>query len=136
MSLTREAKDQILSKAFTEGALFDSESFWVGLWCSPIVDSFGTPINIGEVTEDDYSRAEIPNNGTVFSEVFEHDVRNNVEILFNEAQSDWGIITNVGIFDAETEGNLLFYGTLDTAREVVEGDIVRFPAASLRFGFS
>lgn len=140
MAITRYAKDVILTKAFTEGTVFENDNFYVGLWCSPITDSFGTFIELGEVTAESYSRAIIPNNGTQFSEVLGQDVRNLSEIVFTEAIEDWGVVTHIGFFDADTpvedddECNLLFYCTLGTAREVVTGDIVKFTPASIRIG--
>ncbi len=140
MSFTRYAKDAILTKAFTEGSLFDVENFYIGLWCSPIVDSLGNFSEIGEVTAESYSRAVIPNVSGQFSEVFGQDVRNLNEIVFNDATEDWGVVTHVGFFDADIpvedsdECNLLFYCELGTSREVVLGDIVKFPPASIRIG--
>lgn len=140
MGFTRHAKDIILTKVFTEGGIFENENFYIGLWCSSIVDSFGEPIENGEVTAASYARVAIPNDGTSFSEVYEKDIRNLNEITFEEAIEDWGIITHVGVFDSDKpeddddESNLLFYCELETSREVVSGDVVKFPPAALRFG--
>ena len=135
MGLTRYAKDIILNKTFTEGSVFETDNLYIGLWCNSPVDSFGDPVNIGEVTAESYSRASILNEEGSFSEVFDKDVRNLEEICFEEATEDWGIITYIGIFDSGEEGNLLFWCQLETAREVVTGDIVKFPPSSIRFGF-
>jgi len=46
--------------------------------------------------------------------------------------TDWGAtVVGVGIFDAVTSGNLLFYGPLSTPRTVVVGDTFQFAADAL-----
>lgn len=47
---------------------------------------------------------------------------NNAAITFGAPIADWGRITHFGIYDASTGGNLLFYGALDTAKNVNNGD--------------
>ncbi len=39
--------------------------------------------------------------------------------------------THVGVFDAQTSGNLLFYGALATSKPITTGDEVKFNATSL-----
>jgi hypothetical protein len=56
---------------------------------------------------------------------------NNVSITFPTPSAFWGQVAAFGIFDAETGGNLLFYGTLSIAKTINQGDTVTFPAASL-----
>jgi len=143
MPFTRFAKDALLTKAFTDGDVFDCENFYIGLFCSDIVDSLDNFQEAGEVTAGSYARVVVPNDGTQFSEVLENDVRNSVEIAFSSAEEDWGVITHIGIFDADLqseeydpEPNLLFYCELGTAREVLSGDIVKFPPSSIRLGLS
>lgn len=51
---------------------------------------------------------------------------NKVAITFPQALASWGVIAGVGIFDAVTSGNLLFYGALTTSRTVNTGDIYQF----------
>lgn len=57
----------------------------------------------GEVTATGYARQK-----TTFSEGVEGQTTNNVDILFPIATELWGEIVNVGLFDAATNGNVLF----------------------------
>lgn len=47
---------------------------------------------------------------------------NNVAITFPAPTANWGTIVGMGIFDALTNGNLLFYGSLTTNKTVNSGD--------------
>jgi len=48
----------------------------------------------------------------VFPDATGSSVANNKTIFFPRSLASWGLITNVGIWDAETGGNLLAYGQL------------------------
>jgi hypothetical protein len=57
---------------------------------------------------------------------------NNNAITFPTPSANWGSITGVGIYDATTAGNLLFWGALGTAKTVNNGDPApSFAAAAL-----
>jgi hypothetical protein len=47
---------------------------------------------------------------------------NNVAITFPAPTANWGTVTSFGLFDAATGGNLLFYGNLNTAKTINNGD--------------
>lgn len=50
------------------------------------------------------------------------DYTNTVDLQFGIPTANWGNILGAGIFDAETGGNLLYVGTLTTAKQVSNGD--------------
>ncbi len=47
---------------------------------------------------------------------------NNSSITFATPTANWGTIVGIGIYDASTSGNLLFYGALTTNKTVNNGD--------------
>ena len=55
---------------------------------------------------------------------------NNNAITFPAPTGNWGSIVGVGVYDASTSGNLLFYGALGTNKTVNNGD----PAPSIVAG--
>lgn len=55
---------------------------------------------------------------------------NNADLVFNSA-ADWPPITSVGVFDALTNGNLMWYGPLAAVRDPASGDTIRFAAGQL-----
>lgn len=44
---------------------------------------------------------------------------------------NWGTITHVAVMDASTSGNVLFYGLLDTAKEIQSGDTFQITDTNL-----
>lgn len=62
-------------------------------------------------------------------------VSNTNTITFPTPSANWGNVTHFGIFDASTGGNLLFHGSLTTAKTVNSGDTVTFPAGQLVIQF-
>ena len=58
-------------------------------------------------------------------------VSNTEVIQFGPAQADWSQAVAFGIFDAQTNGNLLYWSTLTTPKIVQMGDFGQFAAGSL-----
>lgn len=57
---------------------------------------------------------------------------NNGAITFPAPTANWGVATHWAIYDAASTGNLLFYGALDAAKTINNGDAApQFPAAAL-----
>lgn len=55
---------------------------------------------------------------------------NNSVITFGTPTAAWGAITGIGVFDAATGGNLLFFGALSANKTVNNGDPAPSFAAS------
>ena len=60
---------------------------------------------------------------------------NSEEILFPEAEGDWGTIMGYGVFDAAVGGTLRWYRALTQSeqREIKEGDRYRVATGRLTF---
>jgi hypothetical protein len=56
---------------------------------------------------------------------------NSALITFPTSTANWGIVTHFGIRDSLTAGNLLYYGTLTTARTLVTGDTLTVPIGNI-----
>lgn len=59
-------------------------------------------------------------------------VKNSADIVFPIATANWGLITHVGIRDAATGGNLLYFGDLDNPRTILTSDVFKFLASQLQ----
>lgn len=85
-------------------------------------DGSGTEINAPS-----YARKTIvfgtPSNGIV---------TNKLDVVFDQAQEDWGITTFYGIYDAPTGGNLFFYDRLLFGETIKAGETLRIPAEQLQ----
>lgn len=56
---------------------------------------------------------------------------NSGVITFPTATASWGTVTHVGIMDALTTGNMLYYGALGTSKTVGLGDQLSFAISTL-----
>lgn len=105
-----------------------------------------TPSDTGggtEVTGGSYARVAVTSSlanwagtqaaaSTVASTGTSGTTSNNAVLTFPAPTANWGTITSIGIFDASTAGNLLFYSALTTSKTVNSGDAApTFPAAAL-----
>lgn len=52
-------------------------------------------------------------------------IKNSAEIVMPTATADWGQVTHIGIKDAATNGNLLYFGALETPRSILTNDIFK-----------
>lgn len=98
-------------------------TLYIGLFLS-VLSREGTGT---EISAPSYSRKEItltaPVNGIV---------NNENAITFDEAQEDWGVVTNYGVFDSITGGNLIFSDSLLFNDSVSSGETVTIPELQLQ----
>jgi hypothetical protein len=86
-----------------------------------------------EVSGGSYARKAVTNNNTNFPAASGGGKALAVQTDFVEATGNWGTITAVGIFDASTAGNLLYWATLTAPVTINTGEIARFAADALTF---
>lgn len=58
-------------------------------------------------------------------------ISNATDIVFATASGSWGTVTQVGLFDAVTAGNLIWWGDLTASKTVGNGDVFKFLAGQL-----
>jgi len=88
-----------------------------------------TPTDAGggtEVTGGSYAR-----EASTFGAASGGTISNSALIDFGTATADWGTVVAVGIFDAITSGNLLFWGAMTANKTVLNGDSFSFAIGAL-----
>ena len=98
-------------------------SVYIALFTAAPSDSGGGT----EVSGGSYARATVTAGFTVSG----GSASNTADITFTTATGNWGTITHVGIFDASSAGNLLFWGALTASRAVNSGGQAKFLAGDL-----
>lgn len=59
---------------------------------------------------------------------------NNSTITFPAPTANWGVVTHVGVYDASSGGNLMFYMALTVSKTINNGDAApSYAAAALTF---
>lgn len=79
-----------------------------------------------EVSGGAYARQAITFNAASGGQVV-----NSGDVVFPQATASWGTVTHVGVRDAATGGNLLFYGPLDIPKTIDVGDQFKIPDGKL-----
>lgn len=94
---------------------------------TPITDSM-TGTTITEPAVGGYARKAI---NAAFDAASAGATANTAAITFTQASgAAWGTIIDFCLVDAATVGNLLFYGSLDTATAIDDGDTAEFAAGA------
>lgn len=110
-------EDAILNHVLRNTALTSPTTVYVALFTVAPTDTGGGT----EVSGGSYARQAVtfgaPVSGTV---------ANSGAVTFPTATANWGTIVAIGIFDAVTVGNLLYYGNLTTSKVVDNGDQISF----------
>lgn len=83
-----------------------------------------------EVAAEDYARLAIANDATQWPAAAAGAKTNGEALAFDPAETAWGTVVAVGVFDAAAGGNLLVWATMD-ALVVDEGDQVEFAAGGI-----
>ena len=55
----------------------------------------------------------------------------SADINFPKATGSWGTVSHIGIWDASSSGNMLYYTALDASKTIATGDILKIAAGSL-----
>lgn len=84
-----------------------------------------------QVSGGNYSRVAVTNNATNWPAASGGSKSNGTAITFPTANADWGTVVAFGIFDAASNGNLLYWGTLGTNKTIQNGDTASFAAGTL-----
>jgi hypothetical protein len=122
MSMSDYLENALLDAVLRNTPYTSPSQVYVALFTSDPTDA-GTGT---EVSGGGYTRQAVtfnaPSNGQV---------TNASDILFPVATASWGTVTHVGIYDAQTGGNLLFSGALTTSKTISTNDQLKIAAGSL-----
>lgn len=55
----------------------------------------------------------------------------SADVTFPTCTADWGTVTHFGIYDASTNGNLLYHGVLNNSKNIQTGDILKIESGNL-----
>lgn len=115
-------EDAVLNAVLRNIAFSSPATVYVALFTVAPTDTGGGT----EVTGGSYARQTV-----TFSAPASGVVANSGSVTFPVATADWGTITSMGIYDALTVGNLLYYGNLAASKNVLTGDQISFANAAV-----
>lgn len=118
---------KLLDHVFGNAAYTAPATLYVALFTATPSDTGGGT----EVSGGSYARKDVTNNATNFPAAAAGAKSNGTAITFVTATASWGVVTQFGIFDASTAGNLLAWGDLTASKTVDSGDTVSFAVGDL-----
>lgn len=120
-------EQQILNHIFRNTAIFTPPAnVYVGLFTAAPSDSGGGT----EVTGGSYARVAVTTTGGWTAPGAAGLTDNVADIVFPTASANWGTVVAIGIFDAASAGNLLYWNTV-TGQAVNSGAAARIVAGAL-----
>lgn len=110
--------------------LSNTGSVYVGLFTAAPSDSGGGT----EVSGNAYARVGLTKATGTWNAPSgsPREISNVAEVAFPTATGSWGTITHIGIFDASSAGNLLYWGALAASKAIATDDVFRFIAGALK----
>lgn len=121
---------QYLTHELRTSSFTKPTGIWVALFTAAPSDAGGGT----EVTGGSYGRVQCgPSDATWTEPAGTPRSSSNVgSVTFPTPTASWGHVTHFGLFDAETNGNLLRWAALTAAKDINDGDPAPyFPASSL-----
>lgn len=121
-------QNAILSAILGGTAFTAPATIYIGLYTTNPVVGMGGGV---EVAGNGYARVAVPNNPAHWSTPASGESHNRQAITFPKCTGAWGTITGVGLFDASSGGNGLYWGALSVSKAPVKRDQVYFDVSAL-----
>lgn len=115
-------ENAILNHVLRNSALASPATVYVALYTVAPTDAGGGT----EVTGGSYARQAV-----TFAAPVAGVCTNSGAVTFPSATANWGTVVAMGIFDASSGGNLLYYGNLTTSKIIDNGDQISFANAAI-----
>lgn len=137
-NFTNFLRDELLDEVFGGQAYTPPTSLYIALSTDAPTDDDGTNFTGGEPVGNNYERVVVTNDLTSWEASVDGFKQNAIDFEFNEATGTWGTITHFAIFDGarDTDENMLAFGELTIAKEILEGDTATFNAGDLEITLS
>jgi hypothetical protein len=127
-SLSDYAELKILDHSVGKAA-WTMPTAYVGLYTAAPSDTSTGSTGGTAVSGGSYAR--VTTSAATWNAASAGSTSNAADIVFATATADWGTVVAVGIFDATTAGNMIWWGTLTANKVVNTGDVFKFLAGQL-----
>jgi len=121
MSFSNYLETELLDHVFTNSAYTSPTTVYVSLHtANPDEDASGTEVSGGGYVRQSGSFTVSGNTATT-----------SASVEYPTATADYGTVTHVAIWDAESSGNMLAYAALTASKTISTGDVFRIPTGDL-----
>lgn len=128
-AMTNYLENKLIDQLFRGQAFsFPSTLYFAAFTASPSDTGGGTEVSggayarVGVVASMANFAGTQAAGSTVASSGNTGTTSNNAAITFPAPTANWGTVVGIGIFDASTGGNMLYYGDLTSSKVVNNGD--------------
>ena len=134
MNMSNYLATALLNQVFRNTAYTRPTTVYLALYTSnPTAADTGQEVSGGAYARQAVTfGAPTPENYTIYHPttgqqvtVSKRTIKNSADIVLPTATADWGQITHMGLRDAATGGNLLYFGALETPRSILTNDIYK-----------
>lgn len=122
-ALTNYTRRKQLEHTLRINAFTMPSALYLGLYIISPTNSYAGV----EVSGNGYARVSV-----TFSELADLVYSNTSALLFEAAEAGWGNIVSIGLFDASSSGNLLYFGNLDEPITIGVNEKLSLPAGSVK----
>ncbi|RAV05164.1 hypothetical protein [Paenibacillus sp. YN15] len=131
MNISNYLASALLNQVFRNTAYTRPSTVYVALYTSnPTAADTGTELSGGG-----YARLAVTFAAPT-AEGGKQVLKNSTQVQFGIASADWGTVTHIGLKDAATGGNLLFFGAVDNPRTILTNDRLTVSANNLTLTLS
>ncbi len=134
MNMSNYLAIALLNEVFRNTAYTRPTTLYLALYTSnPTASDTGQEVNggayvrkivtFGVPTSENYTIYHPTTGQQVI--VSKRTIKNSTDIVLPTATADQGLISHIGIRDAATGGNLLYFGSLETPRSILTNDIFK-----------
>ena len=106
-----------------------------GLWLALFNNTSGSAaanLEAGTLTDEtSTSGTAYARKAVTFAAASSGSSATSATVTFDAATANWGTITHVAVMDAETSGNVLFYGAVTTSKTIETGDTFQVSSGNL-----
>lgn len=124
-------ENKVLDHVLTATSYTAPATRYVGLFKSPVsLAATDADLEAGTLTNE-VSGGSYARKAVTFAAASSGSSATNATVTFDAATASWGEITHVAIMDAETSGNVLFWGRVTTAKTIESGDTFQISSGNL-----
>ena len=126
-SMSDYLEDKILDHVLGGADYARPATVYLALYTAAPTDAGGGT----EVSGGSYARKSVTNNATNFPASSGGSKSTGAAITFVTATASWGEIVAFAFFDADTAGNMLYWGDLTANKTIDDGDTAQFASGAI-----
>lgn len=116
-----------LSNSFGRAGTVIPATLYIGLSISSTI----TQVGFTEPVGNGYARVALSNASGSFTTAANKSISTAVPVTFAPSSASWGTVHAIGIYDALTGGNLLYFEALTTPRAVDAETTLKFASGAI-----